>query len=104
MRSAPQAFQTIYAVVRQIPPGRVSTYGRIACLCGNPRWARVVGYAMAACRQADVPCHRVLHRDGSASAAFEEDGINRQVTVLKSEEAVFLPDGRVDLKRCGWPG
>lgn len=56
------SFCAIWDIVRCIPEGRVSTYGRIARLAGNPRWARVVGYAMRACRDGSVPCHRVLHR------------------------------------------
>lgn len=39
-------FERIYAVVRQIPKGRVATYGQVASLAGNPRWSRVVGYAL----------------------------------------------------------
>ena len=40
------AFDRIYAVVRRIPRGRVATYGQVALLAGNPRWSRVVGYAL----------------------------------------------------------
>lgn len=51
-----KAFDVIYEIVRQIPKGRVCTYGGIARLAGNPRWARIVGYAMraAATRQCRV--------------------------------------------------
>ena len=42
----PNSYERIYAVVRQIPYGRVATYGQIAALAGNPRWSRVVGYAL----------------------------------------------------------
>lgn len=96
------AFDKIYAVVRQIPYGTVCSYGTVAALAGNRRWARVVGYAMAGCREASVPCHRVLHKDGTPSTAFEENGINRQVELLREEGVTFLPDGRVDMRRCAW--
>ena len=43
------SFEKIYAVVRQIPRGSVATYGQIAALAGNRRWARVVGYALHVC-------------------------------------------------------
>lgn len=42
----PNSFERIYAVVKQIPYGKVATYGQIAALAGNPRWSRVVGYAL----------------------------------------------------------
>ena len=48
------SFTRIYSIVRQIPPGQVSSYGTIAALAGNPRWSRVVGYAMRACRLCPV--------------------------------------------------
>ncbi len=53
-------FTQIYQVVRQIPAGRVATYGQIARLLGRPRLSRVVGYAMHDAPP-DVPCHRVVN-------------------------------------------
>lgn len=96
-------FEAIYEIVRQIPAGRVCTYGGIALLAGNPRGARIVGYAMRACTDATVPCHRVLHHDGSLSAAFIADGIQRQELLLKKEGVAFLPDGKADLTKHLWP-
>lgn len=96
-------FEAIYEIVRQIPAGRVCTYGGIARLAGNPHGARVVGYAMRACTDAAVPCHRVLHHDGSLSAAFLTDGIQRQELLLKQEGVAFLPDGKADLTKHLWP-
>ena len=58
-------FARIYAVVRQIPAGSAATYGQIARLAGMPRCARVVGYALASCRDKTVPCHRVVGSDSS---------------------------------------
>lgn len=58
-------FERIYDVVRRIPSGKVATYGQIAMLAGNPRWARAVGYALHANPEPGViPCHRVLNRFG----------------------------------------
>ena len=57
--------ERVYAAARQIPPGRVASYGCLAALAGNPRAARIVGYVMHTCpAQAHVPCHRVVNRDG----------------------------------------
>ena len=64
-------FARIYAVVRQIPAGRAATYGQIARLAGMPRCARTVGYALAACRDKTVPCHRVVDRLGRTKSCFD---------------------------------
>ena len=98
-----QIFDTIYELVRQIPAGRVCTYGRIAMLAGNPRWARIVGYAMGACHDKTVPCHRVLHKDGRLSAAFESNGQNLQAVLLAQEGVEILPDGKADIAHYLWP-
>ena len=55
----------VLAAVRRIPAGRVATYGDIATLAGSPRAARAVGTAMRECRDARVPCHRVIGAGGS---------------------------------------
>ena len=60
----------VYALVRQIPPGQVATYGQLALLLGNPRMSRAVGTALSACRDDSVPCHRVVSRLGGLSNAF----------------------------------
>ena len=64
-------FERIYAVVRRIPAGKVASYGQVAWLAGNPRWARVVGYALH--RNPDpntIPCHRVVTKDGRVAPGF----------------------------------
>ena len=85
------AFEKIYAVVKKIPKGRVATYGQVALLAGNPRWSRVVGYALHVNPDpANIPCFRVVNRFGECSGSFAFGGVG------------FLPDGRVDLKSCIW--
>ena len=97
----PNSYERIYAVVRQIPYGRVATYGQIAALAGNPRWSRVVGYALHVNPEPGViPCHRVVKRDGEVSSAFAFGGANRQVELLKDEGVGFLDDSHVDMKHC----
>lgn len=101
----PNSFDRIYAVVRQIPYGKVATYGQIAALAGNPRWSRVVGYALHVNPDpAHIPCFRVVNRFGEVSPAFAFGGENEQIGLLKQEGVRFLPDGRVDLKRFCWDG
>ncbi len=95
-------FYKIYEVVKNIPKGKVATYGQVALLAGNPRWARVVGYALHKKPESLViPCHRVVNREGglAPSFAFGSDEIQRQL--LESEGVVFEPNGKVDLKKYG---
>ena len=98
------SFDKIYKVVRCIPRGRVATYGQIAALAGNPRWSRVVGYALHVNPEPGViPCHRVLNRFGEPSKAFAFGGVNEQILLLEAEGVTFT-DGRVDLKKYIWDG
>lgn len=96
-------FEKIYEVVKRIPQGRVATYGQVALAAGNPRWARVVGYALHSNPDpTSIPCYRVVNRDGKVSDAFVFGGANIQVELLKADGVGFLDDRHVDLKnfRC----
>ena len=97
-------YERIYALVRRIPAGRVATYGQIAFLAGLPCGARTVGFAMAACRDETVPCHRVVNRIGKTCAAFDIWGPDFQRTLLEEEGVRFDENGRADLDACGWDG
>lgn len=89
-------YEKIYAVVRRIPAGRFSTYGRIACLAGNQRWSRLVGAAMRACKDQSLPCHRVLYQDGTPSPAWQEGEVNLQRLFLEKEGVAFTAEGKAD--------
>lgn len=92
-------FEKIYEVVRTIPKGRVMSYGTVAMLAGNPRWSRVVGYALHVNPEPGViPCHRVVMKDGSVSSAFAFGGADIQRQMLESEGVKFTDDGKVDMK------
>ena len=96
------AFELIYDVVRQIPKGKVATYGQVAALAGNRRWSRVVGYARHANPDPEyIPCHRVVNRLGEVSKAFAFGGENRQITLLENE-GIKVEDNRVDLEKYRW--
>ena len=98
------SFQLIYDIVRRIPRGKVATYGQVAALAGNPRWSRVVGYALHVNPEPGIiPCHRVVNRFGEPSTAFAFGGMNEQILLL-GEEGVELTDGRVDLSTYQWDG
>lgn len=98
-------FERIYAVVKKIPKGKVASYGTVAAMAGNPRWARVVGYALHVNPEpCKIPCHRVVTKDGSVSTAFAFGGENMQRLLLSEEGVEFLPDGSVDMKKYAWFG
>ena len=93
-------FEKIYEVVKSIPKGRVATYGQVAMLAGNPRWARVVGYALHVNPEPGIiPCHRVVNRDGKVAPGFAFGGEGVQRQLLESEGIVFEIDGRIDLEK-----
>ena len=98
------SFELIYDVVRRIPRGKVATYGQVAMLAGNPRWSRVVGYALHVNPDpAHIPCYRVVNRLGEPSRAFAFGGINEQILLLQEDGVEFI-DGRVDLEKYLWDG
>ena len=95
-------FTKIYEVVRAIPQGRVASYGMVAMLAGNPRWARVVGYALHVNPEPGIiPCHRVVTRNGEVASGFAFGGPDVQRQLLEAEGIVFEADGRIDLKKYG---
>lgn len=96
-------FDKIYECVKQIPDGKVATYGQIALLAGNPRWARVVGYALHVNPDpSTIKCHRVVNREGRVSEAFAFGGMNMQIALLREEGVEVSDDGYVDLKKYQW--
>lgn len=95
-------FERIYDVVRSIPMGKVMTYGQVALLAGNPRWARVVGYALHKNPEPGViPCHRVVNRNGRLAPGFAFGGTDVQRMLLEGEGVTFLENGLVDLEKHG---
>ncbi len=96
------SFERIYEVVRRIPYGCVATYGQVAILAGNPRWSRVVGYALHVNPDPEnIPCYRVVNRFGEPSQAFAFGGVNRQIALLEAEGVRFR-DGCVVLEDHQW--
>lgn len=96
-------FASIYEIVKQIPRGKVSTYGQIAALSGNPRRARIVGYALHVNPAPGVvPCHRVVNRDGRVAPGFAFGGEDVQASMLRQEGVEVSKDGVVDLEKYLW--
>lgn len=93
-------FEKIYEVVKSIPKGKVATYGQVAFLAGNPRWARIVGYALHANPDpSTIPCHRVVNREGKVAPSFAFGGGEVQRQLLEAEGIVFESNGRIDLEK-----
>jgi methylated-DNA-protein-cysteine methyltransferase-like protein len=101
---ASTSYERIYAAVRKIPHGRVTTYGTIARLAGLERQARLVGYALSALRDGTtLPWHRVINAQGrlSLERAGRGSGLTQRMR-LQREGVVVDAAGRVSLARFGW--
>ena len=96
------SYEKIYDVVKQIPKGTVATYGQVAELAGNKRWARVVGYALHVNPDPErIPCYRVVNREGRLSDAFAFGGVNQQKLLLEAD-GIEVVDNHVDLNVYQW--
>lgn len=78
-------FEKVYQVARQIPYGRVTSFGAIARYLGAPRSARMVGWALNGSHDKDVPAHRVLNRNGLLTGKHHFPGTNLMRDLLESE-------------------
>jgi methylated-DNA-protein-cysteine methyltransferase related protein len=93
----------VYATVRQIPRGRVATYGQIAELAGLEGHARQVGYALHAVPSSmKVPWHRVVNARGEVSPRTSDDSHELQRSLLEAEGVKFDRRGRIDLEKYRW--
>ena len=95
-------YTRIYTVVRQIPPGKVATYGQVAAIVGDCT-ARMVGYAMAASPD-DVPWQRVINAQGKVSPRADNWGSEVQRLRLEEEGVVFDADHKVNFAEVRWSG
>jgi methylated-DNA-protein-cysteine methyltransferase-like protein len=98
-------FDQVYRLVRQVPPGKVTSYGAIARMLDNPHAARTVGWALHSLPEgSDVPWHRVINSQGRISTGCREHGAGLQQTLLESEGIEFDEYGYTDWDRFGWAG
>lgn len=92
----------IYQAVKQIPKGKVATYGQVAAAAGNSKMARAVGNALHNNPDPDnIPCFRVVNARGELAGAFAFGGEQAQEQLLKAE-GVEVNNNRVDLKKYQW--
>ena len=97
-------FEMVYAVVRQIPKGRISTYGAIAAVLGTRQSARMVGWAMNGAHRIkpNVPAHRVVNRNGMLSGKMHFDTPDQMQELLEKEKVKIEKDTVVDFKKYFW--
>jgi methylated-DNA-protein-cysteine methyltransferase-like protein len=96
-------FERVYVIVRQIPYGKVTSYGAIAKVLGSARSARMVGWAMnAAHNLEDVPAHRVVNRKGLLTGKHHFDGTNLMQQLLESEGITVVDNQIMDLETVFW--
>ena len=96
-------FNRVYEVVKQVPMGKVTTYGDVARLAGSPRASRQVGWALHSNPQPGIiPCHRVVFKDGSLTDGFAFGGRDVQKAMLVEEGVQFSEEYKVDMNNCRW--
>ncbi|MGB7440754.1 MAG: MGMT family protein [Coleofasciculaceae cyanobacterium] len=98
-------YEDIYAIVRQIPPGKVATYGQVADLAKLYGKARLVGYALyrVDVHSSDIPWHRVINAKGEishSSLRYGTDDLQR--SLLEHEGINFSKEGKVNLSEYSW--
>jgi len=88
----------ILAVVEEIPPGKVASYGQIAALIGREKNSRLVGKVLSMAEfYGDYPCHRVVNHAGRTAPGWRE-----QRSLLEAEGVEFRENGCVDMKKYRW--
>jgi methylated-DNA-protein-cysteine methyltransferase related protein len=96
-------FERVYEIARQIPFGRVTSYGAIAKALGAARSARMVGWAMnASHNRQDIPAHRVVNRKGLLSGKHHFDGTNLMQQLLENEGIEVVDNQIVDFEKYFW--
>lgn len=94
--------QKVYELCRQIPQGKVATYGQLAHMAGYPKAARAVGMFMATNPDAPAtPCHRVVASNGALTGYSAGEGIKTKITMLL-KEGVKFKGMKVDLDQSQW--
>ena len=96
-------FERVYTIARQIPYGRVTSYGAIAKALGARRSARMVGWAMNASHlMDDIPAHRVVNRKGVLTGKHHFEGTSLMQQLLESEGIEVIDNQIVDFEKYFW--
>ncbi len=100
--SEAELYKLFYDIIRDIPAGKVASYGQIALLADRPRDGRYVGHALHAVTDPSIPWQRVVMASGEIAARSNPGERERQQKLLKQEGVEFIADFQVDMQRCGW--
>jgi methylated-DNA-protein-cysteine methyltransferase-like protein len=101
--SSSDFFLKVYRVVKQIPYGRVTSYGGIAKVLGTPKSSRTVGYAMnASHNDPEIPAHRVVNRNGLLTGKHHFPGTNLMQQLLENEGLIIEEDQITNFKEAYW--
>ncbi len=97
-------FERVYAVVKRIPPGRVTSYGAIARYVGSPQASRMVGWAMnqSHASREFIPAHRVVNRNGMLTGKHHFDGPGVMAELLENEGVAVIEDQVQDFREKFW--
>ncbi len=96
-------FTKVYEVAKQIPHGRVTSYGAIANYLGSPKSARMVGWAMNASHSMpDVPAHRVVNKKGLLTGKHHFEGTHLMQQLLENEGIIVLDNQIQDFDKLFW--
>ncbi|WP_338407395.1 MGMT family protein [uncultured Flavobacterium sp.] len=96
-------FNKVYNIVRQIPYGKVTSYGAIAKALGTARSSRMVGWAMNAAHNIDdIPAHRVVNRKGLLTGKHHFDGTNLMQQLLENEGIKVVDNQIIDFEKHFW--
>ncbi|MGM5469395.1 MGMT family protein [Flavobacteriaceae bacterium LMO-SS05] len=95
-------FDKVYEVAKQIPYGKVTSYGAIAKYLGAARSARMVGYAMNCCHGKDIPAHRVVNRKGLLTGKHHFEGTNLMQQLLESEGVKVVDNQIQNFEKVFW--
>ena len=96
-------FENVYAVVRLIPKGRVTSYGAIACYLGSKQSSRLVGWAMNASHKLNgIPAHRVVNRKGILTGKHHFETSNRMQELLEKEGVNIKEDQIMNFNELFW--
>ena len=94
-------FRKVYELVNRIPFGKVTSYGAIGKVIGIRSSARMVGWAMNSAAGSDIPCHRVVNRNGELTGKMYFSTPTMMRELLESEGVKFIGDA-VDMKKYFW--
>ena len=103
MKSSESFYDKVIEVVKQIPYGKVTTYGLIAEYLGSKRSARMVGWVLNKQKgKPEIPAHRVVNRKGMLTGKMYFDGINLMQELLENEGVIIKNNQILDLEKYLW--